>query len=207
MIKKYTLIFLWIIHISAIIGVSLGFDDFFFPKSWGSMLYVFLMLILWFPINNLKYALFFLVCFATGIGVEWIGVHTGSLFGSYYYLENLGYKLDGVPYLIGVNWGILVFITHSISKGFSKSKYIIATLGSALMVFLDYFLEQMCEHAGFWKFADGAGWYNYLCWFIVAWVLHYVAFQIKLEGDKKTSYHLYFVQLIFAFSIWMIISI
>lgn len=206
MIKKFSIIFLWVIHISGIIGIYLGYEDFFFPKSGGTLLYILLLLVLWFPLKDLKFCLLFLGCAAAGIGVEWIGVHTGKLFGEYHYLDNMGYGLDGVPYLIGVNWAVLVFITHSMAQIILKSKYIVATVGAGLMVFIDFFLEQICEYAGFWTFSNGAGFYNYICWFIIAWFLHLVAFEVKLKGDAKIASHLYIVQIIFALSIWIIIS-
>jgi uncharacterized membrane protein len=207
MIKKFCIIFLWVIHVSGIIGIYLGHDDFFFPKSGGTILYILLLLVLWFPVKEIKSWLLFVGCAATGIVAEWIGVHTGKLFGEYHYLDNMGYDLDGVPYLIGVNWAVLVFITHSMAQVVFKSKYLVATAGAGLMVFIDYFLEQMCEYAGFWTFDNGAGFYNYLCWFIIAWFLHLAAFEVKLKGDPKIAAHLYIVQLIFALSIWIIISI
>jgi putative membrane protein len=38
------------------------------------------------------------------------------------------------------------------------------------MVLLDVFLEQICDYAGFWSFEQGAGWFNYLCWFVITYV-------------------------------------
>ena len=143
----------------------------------------------------------------TGIGVEWIGVHTGSLFGDYYYGKNFGPKLDGIPLLIGVNWALLTFTTHVIAKSIFKSPIAIIATGAALMVGVDYFLEQICDFAGFWHFEGGADWFNYLCWFIIAAALHAVSLQFKLRGNKLISYHLYGVQLFFAISLWIIITI
>ncbi|GAL75923.1 conserved protein [Nonlabens ulvanivorans] len=149
----------------------------------------------------------FALCFIVGMIVEWLGVHTGSLFGDYFYGDNLGPKLDGIPYLIGVNWAILAFISHSISQSYIKN--ITAQIFSAagLMVILDFFLEHICDYAGYWHFNGGAGWWNYICWFIVASILHAVLAHYKLKGDRNTSLHLYTAQLIFALGLWIIISI
>lgn len=201
------LVFLWIVHVSALIGIVLGYEDFFLPKSPFTLVYLFFLLVLFFNVDSQKKVLLFLTFMATGIGVEWIGVHTGSLFGDYYYGKNFGSKLDGIPWLIGVNWAILTFITHVIAKNFLNNKVSIIIAGAFLMVLLDYFLEQICDFAGFWHFNGGAGWFNYLCWFVIAAALHAIALKFKLKGDKLISYHLYGVQLFFAITLWIIITI
>lgn len=206
--KKYLIIFLWVIHISALIGLALGYKEFFLEKSPFTLLYLALILALFYPVNSLKKVALFGLCFVVGMGVEWIGVHTGALFGNYYYGENIGPKLDGIPYLIGSNWGILAFTSHTISTTYLKNKTAQIFTGAALMVLLDFFLEQICDYAGYWHFEGGiAGWWNYVCWFIVAAMLHTVLAHYKLQGDRNTSLHLYIVQLLFAAGLWIIITI
>jgi putative membrane protein len=205
--KLGALIFLWIVHIAALIGIALGYEDFFLPKSPFTLLYLLFLLIFFFKIDSQKTVLLFALFMVTGIAVEWIGVHTGSLFGDYYYGKNFGPKMDGIPILIGVNWGILTFTTHVIAKKFLSSRIAIIALGAFLMVGLDYFLEQICDFSGFWHFNGGAGWFNYICWFVVAAILHAIALQFKLNGSKLISYHLYSVQLFFTIGLWIIITI
>ena len=43
---------------------------------------------------------------------EWIGVNYGWLFGSYVYGESLGFKIGGVPLLIGANWLLLALVCY-----------------------------------------------------------------------------------------------
>lgn len=205
--KNALLLFLWIVHISALIGLALGYEDFFLGKSPFTMLLLAGLLIYYFPITDPKKILLFLSVTSIGIAVEWIGVHTGWLFGTYSYGNNFGPKLDGIPYLIGVNWAILTFCTHILSKRFLSNRWIIAGFGAALMVILDIFLEQICDYAGFWSFENGAGWFNYLCWFVIAYLLHLIAYSFNLKGDFKVCAHLYIVQLIFAAILWIIITI
>jgi putative membrane protein len=205
--KNALVIFIWVVHISALIGIAIGYEDFFLNKSPFTMLLLLGLLIAYFPILKPKPILLFLVFMATGIGTEWVGVHTGWLFGDYAYTENFGPKLDEIPYLIGVSWALLTFCTHSMSSRFFKNKWIIALSGALLMVVLDVFLEQISDYAGFWSFEQGgAGWFNYACWFIIAYALHLIAFTANLQGDFKISTHLYTVQLIFAATLWIIIS-
>lgn len=205
--RTAVLIFLWIIHLSALIGITLGYEDFFLPKSPFTILYLLVLLLVFFKVDSQKKILLFLLFMSIGMAVEWIGIHTGNLFGAYYYGINFGPKLDGVPWLIGVNWAILTFITHVIARNFLKNPVAIITSAAALMVGMDFFLEQICDFAGFWHFNGGAGWFNYLCWFIIAAALHAVALKFKLNGNRLISYHLYGVQLFFAIGLWIIITI
>lgn len=204
---RIAIVFLWVLHLAALIGIAIGYEDFFLPKSPFTIMYLLFFLIFFFKIDSPNKLLLFMAFMITGIGVEWIGVHTGSLFGDYYYGKNFGPKLDGIPLLIGVNWALLAFTTHVIAKSIFKSPIAIIATGAALMVGFDYFLEQICDFAGFWHFEGGAGWFNYLCWFIIAAALHAVSLQFKLRGNKLVSYHLYGVQLFFAISLWIIITI
>lgn len=70
--------------------------------------------------------------------VELIGVNTGLLFGTYQYGENLGIKVFGVPFLIGINWGVITFLTANIANRFIKNKWLVILCGSILMVALDF---------------------------------------------------------------------
>ncbi|WP_124980009.1 carotenoid biosynthesis protein [Nonlabens xiamenensis] len=203
--KQAAIVFLWIIHIAALIGIGLGYASFFLPKSPFTMLYLWLVLIFFFPFKELKTWILFMVFMAVGMIVEWLGVHTGWLFGQYVYGESFGWKLDGIPWLIGVNWAILTFCCHIIAKKIINSSYGAMALGATFMVLLDFFLEQICDYAGFWHFAGGAGWFNYICWWIIGFALQAVASRWELKGDFNTCLHLYVVQLIFALGLWIII--
>ena len=74
---------------------------------------------------------------------EIIGVNSGLLFGSYYYGENLGISVFGVPLVIGLNWVVLTISCGNVSYYiFSKNKIFSILLGSFLMLFLDVIMEQ-----------------------------------------------------------------
>lgn len=200
--KLAALVFLWVIHISAVVGVFLGYESFFLPKSPFTLLYILVLLISFYPVGTRKTAPLFALCFIVGMGSEWIGVHTGLLFGNYTYGVNFGPRVFGVPLFIGFNWGVLTFITHAIAKSVSDNKKAIVLMAASLMVFLDFFLEQISAFAGFWSFVGGVGWYNYVCWFIIACLLHVIMLGQKLEGDRSLSLNIYSVQLVFAAAIW-----
>ncbi len=206
MIKKAALIFLWVVHISALIGIALCQADFFLPKSPFTLMYILILCIAFIPVLTRRTWLLFSLFFMTGYVAEWIGVHTGFLFGDYYYGKNFGPKIDEIPILIGVNWAVLTTISHIIIHKITSNLYLKAVLGASLMVLLDFFLEQICDFAGFWHFEGGAGWFNYVCWWIIAFILHLLAGKFKLQGDFKTALHIYSVQLIFTAALWIIIT-
>jgi putative membrane protein len=208
MIKKAALIFMWIIHLSGLIGIALGYEDFFLPKSPFTLVYLFFITILFIPVDSKKSVLLFSSFFVTGFVVEWIGVNTGILFGDYYYGKNFGPKIGGIPILIGANWAVLTLTSHVIASKLVDSIVWKAAIGAGLMIFIDFFLERICDYAGYWHFTGGlAGWYNYVCWYVVAFGLHLMAGFFKLQGDHKIALHIYSVQLIFSLLLWIIIMI
>jgi putative membrane protein len=196
--KTIVIIALWVFHFSALIGVTLGFKDWFISKTPLTLTLMFISLIIYYPIREFKYWALVVLLFGCGFLVEWIGVHYGFLFGDYHYGNNLGIKADGIPLMIGVNWAILVLITGVISTAFSRKIAVRVIVGSALMVFLDYFMETSAPIFDFWIWDIGhAPLQNYIAWFGVAIVLQ-LFFQIsKINGDLTISLHLYAAQLIF----------
>ena len=65
-----------------------------------------------------------LLIFFIGMLAEGLGVNYGLIFGKYDYGNNLGFKLFGVPFLIGINWIMLTIISGSIASLLFKNKNI-----------------------------------------------------------------------------------
>ncbi len=129
---------------------------------------------------------------------EWIGVHGGYLFGTYSYGDSLGLKVGGVPILIGLSWASLVLITGVCSNHLSENKTVRMLIGAALMVSLDFFIEASAPIFDFWTFADNvAPLRNYLAWFALGLVLHFVFQRSQLTGSKRFSVHVALAQFLF----------
>jgi putative membrane protein len=94
--------------------------DLFLPMSFMNLLLSFVIMILSRKTNKLYFVLSLSLTFLVGMTAEWIGIHTGYLFGEYYYGENLGTKMDGVPLIIGINWGILSVCSCNVTSIFIK---------------------------------------------------------------------------------------
>ncbi len=200
---KVIVFVIWLFQISGIIGVTMGFQDWFIPKT-PLLLCINGMMTLFYlaPLNRGKIVSLFLTFFG-GMIVEWIGVHHDFLFGAYYYGENLGPKIYGVPWLIGLNWMVLVLITNSIGRRFFRKIWQVALVGASLMVFLDFFIEKSAPPFDFWIWENGdAPLRNYVSWFLIAFALQWGTGALTWAKENTSSlvkpdWHLYFSQIVF----------
>ncbi len=196
--RLFSIFIIWIFQVSAIIGISIGHYDWFISKTWLNLIITAVLLVVNFPIDNFKKVIVILVIFALSLLVEWIGVHFGFLFGVYEYGKNLGLKIDGVPILIGVNWSVLILSTAAIADKCVNPILSKVLLGALLMVFIDFFIETSAPPFDFWIWASGAApLRNYIAWFVVSLILHYLYHRTKMKGDFSFSFHLYAAQLLF----------
>lgn len=137
--------------------------------------------------------------FWTGIFVEFLGVNYGLLFGEYLYGRNLGPKLFGVPFLIGMNWVILTTISGSISNQICKGRKIPSILlGSLLMLFIDFFIEPVAPTLDFWEFKGSiVPLSNYSGWFVTG-LLTQSFYQLLFKyKELKFSVNLYIAIFVF----------
>lgn len=197
--KRNGAIFLvWLFHVSAIIGIALGHFEWFISKTPLNLLLIGILVIVAYPVNTEKAIRASVSFYIIGMTVEWIGVHYEYLFGPYSYGENLGPKLDGVPWLIGVNWMVLTLVTAAISDKLFDYWSLKILSGALLMVFLDVFIEQVAPLLDFWSFSSAeVPLRNYLAWFLISVFLHYIYQRTRLQGDFTLSLHIYLAQLTF----------
>ncbi|MGB3618583.1 MAG: carotenoid biosynthesis protein [Catalinimonas sp.] len=110
--------------------------------------------------------------FAAGWSVEWLGVHTGWIFGDYAYGGTLGLKVDGIPLMIGVNWFILVYAVGTLLHRLPWPNVARAALGATVMTALDVLIEPTAIAYDYWAWAGGAvPLRNYVGWWAVAFAL------------------------------------
>ena len=189
---------IWLFHISAIIGISLGNLNWFIEKTPINLGLSFFLFLLVYPINNLKKLVALVLFFSGGMFAEWLGVNHQILFGEYTYGHNFGPKLDGVPYLIGTYWALLTFITASILD-YTTLPFRLKIIGAAgLMVLLDFFMEKSAPVFDFWYFEGGMPTLeNYWTWFLLGIVFQIILKAFKIKGNKIFSLNLYVAQLCF----------
>lgn len=193
-----------IFYTVGIIGLFLPvYRDSFLKLSFFNLLLSFVVLIAGRKTQKKSFLLFLLICFMTGIGAEWVGVHTGLLFGDYVYGANLGFKLDDIPLIIGVNWGLLSVgactVVAYFMAGNSGWKLFLKTLCSALlMMALDVLIEPVAIDSDFWSWNSAAiPVFNYVCWFLIAFPLHFVYFKWKLDEQNPVAIALFMILVLF----------
>ncbi|MEL6124616.1 MAG: carotenoid biosynthesis protein, partial [Bacteroidota bacterium] len=188
----------WLFIASAMIGIQFGYVEWFIPKTPLNLLLGAALLFWNLPMANPRTISLWAFAFTIGLGMEIIGVHTGAIFGTYYYGDNLGIKFLGVPILIGVNWAVLTFITAAISQHVTRSYPTSAIMAAGLMVGLDILLEVLAGPFDFWYWADDiVPFQNYLAWFLIALFLQLIVqYFIKIR-DHRYALHLFASQVVF----------
>lgn len=198
---------IWLFTISALIGIYIGYLDWFIPKTPINLLLGAVLLFLIFPINTSKKITVWLIAFSIGMLVEILGVQTGTIFGEYNYGNNLGAKLLGVPYLIGINWAVLTFTTAAISNRLSNNFLSSICIGAGLMVGLDLLMEPLAAIFDFWYFKDGIiPIQNYVAWFLIALLLQYIFQKTITTKSVNFAAHLFFSQIVFFASCNLMLS-
>jgi len=189
---------LWLFHVSGIIGISIGYQDWFASRTGLNLVIMFIALIAFYPMDSIKKWILFFTFGVLGILVEYLGVTFGLFFGDYVYGSNFGPKILGVPLLIGVNWAMLTFICGSVANKLSDNVFLKSLLGTFMMLFLDLFMEKVAPIFDFWEFTGGyAPIDNYIAWGVISFIFHLIFHLFKVKGNFLISFHLYMVQLVF----------
>jgi putative membrane protein len=172
--------------------------DYFLGLTPLNLLLSFVILVIASTQKDQKFLFFLLLCFATGLIVEWIGVNTGWLFGNYYYGNNLGYKLGGVPILIGINWALLVVCSSSLIFKLPLSNFYKAITAAILMTGLDFLMEPVAIKSDFWFWiGKDIPLFNYICWFLISFVLQMINFYYKIANSNKVHNALFIILVLF----------
>lgn len=207
-------------HVSGAIGILFTDHKDWFIRNTSLNLLLMAVLLFWNqPEKNKAFLGFMLISFLTGMGAEMIGVNTGRLFGHYHYGEVMGAKFNGVPWLIGVNWFLLMFCAGVVmtklhvwikvqyeAAGISMTPVIeklsLVFDGASIALFFDWVMEPVAVKLGFWEWKDGIiPYYNYLCWFFISMFLLWVFSKLKFNRDNHFALDLLIIQVLFFLSI------
>lgn len=186
-------------HLAGAVGIIFGLDELFAKLTPFNLLTMFGLLIWTLPARTSKVLVFFLVASITGLACEMIGVQTGALFGNYAYSDILGWKFNGVPVLIGINWFIVVYasgmlalqLRHLISVYIPipgkaiYSKWIGLSViidGALIATIFDWIMEPAAVKLGFWSWGGGQiPMLNYFTWFLVSILILFLFSRLKLK--------------------------
>ncbi len=188
---------IWLFHVSGIIGIIYSDASWFIKATPLNLMLSFILLLLNIE-RSKKTILLVLLCFFVGMLAEIIGVKYGFIFGKYTYGKALGPKFMEVPFMMGIVWCILVFITGFIVQLFFETTWARIIVGIGLMLFLDLVMEPVAPILDFWTFESGlASFNNYIGWAVIAFPLQFTFHKAKLHIDGSFAFHLYFLQFLF----------
>lgn len=172
--------------------------EYFASLSGWNLYLTFLLFLLSFSKIEVKLIYFFILCFVVGMSFEWLGVHTGIVFGDYKYGNNLGVKLFDVPIAIGINWIILTVSSANIAHLLFNNSLLKAFTGTSIMVGLDFLIEQIAPKLDFWYWENNTiPTYNYITWFGVGFFLQLVYFRYKLVETNIFTLVLFITLVVF----------
>ena len=188
---------IWLFHVSGILGIIYGNSEWFISATPLILSINFALLLI--NCNGHKWFFHMVILgFLTGMITEILGVQKGWIFGDYKYGNALGYKILGVPMLIGVNWALLTIITAAIAQQFYENLFMRIVIGVCLMILLDLLIEPIAPVLDFWAFEGGnAPLQNYIGWTAVAIFLQSIFHYFRIEVKGWFPNQLYILQIIF----------
>ncbi len=206
----------------AIFFHTIGFIGMFFSPAFFTaatlfnLILMFALLLYTQRIINLAFVAFMVICFVTGISVEIIGTSTGYLFGEYAYGKTLGPTVKNVPWVIGINWIIIIYCSGiAVNMWLEKLSAKLQTVtgapspalryfsvisdGAMLAVFFDWVMEPAAIKLGYWQWLDNGAipTYNYLCWFIISLALVSVFTFLNFEKRNIFAVNLLLIMMMF----------
>jgi putative membrane protein len=136
--------------------------------------------------------------------VEWVGVHSGLIFGTYYYGDALGVSILDIPLMIGVNWLILTLSISAILERWQLPIPAASLIGGAVLTLIDLLIEPNAPKLDFWYWPNGypAVW-NSAGWFITSVSLVFVLQIFRLKYENPVALPLFLMQIAF-FSILLL---
>ncbi|MCH2045193.1 MAG: carotenoid biosynthesis protein [Saprospiraceae bacterium] len=203
---KFLGIYLSIVYLVGIVGILLPIHEDFILLTPLNLLFSLFIVLLVHPTWDKQIIIALMVAYSTGFGVELAGVQSGIIFGEYQYGATLGPKILGTPFMIGVNWVMLVYASSAIvNRHFAKIPLVLkAAIGASLMVFLDLFIEPVAIQQDFWSWGEAgynsfivAPLQNYIVWWIVAFGLVLFTLISTRSFHNKIAELLYLLQLVF----------
>lgn len=203
------IIILVIFHQVGVIGLHLeSTRELFISLVPGNLILSGIILGIFHRTWSTSFGILALVIFWAGYLVELVGVKTGIIFGAYSYDTALGFKIGGVPPLIGLNWLLLVYSTGIIARKALSNIWLRAAMGAGLMVILDLLIEPMAVRFDFWTWSEGEiPVQNFVAWFLTAAMMQigFQYFQKDEEIDNPIAYPFYLVQVAF-FAVFFLVD-
>jgi len=188
-------------HLTGFVGLAFAEDKSFYLKYTPLTLLLTAGLLGAFqPDRNWGFWLFVIQVFLLGFTAEFVGVHTGALFGSYKYGATLGPQYVEVPWLIGLNWVIVTYCAGMLTSYLPLPTLFRVLVGAALMVGFDLCLEPVASTYDFWRWTgDVIPLRNFRDWFLLSLVMQLLFQRSSFIKRNPLVPLVYLVQLFFFF--------
>jgi bisanhydrobacterioruberin hydratase len=188
-VERVVKIIIILMHLAGFIGLQYPDSQSFFKLLVPFHLLTSLALVFMYHEHWHRSALlFFVVAYCAGFVVEWLGVHTGVIFGQYLYGDTLGFKLWKIPVVIGVNWLTLIYCAGVVVSDWVDTIWSKAFVAAALVVGLDVLIEPVAMRLDFWGWtASSVPFQNYVAWYIVALGLLLLFYRLPFQKKNKLA--------------------
>ena len=196
----YAIIFIYLYFIAGIIWHSWSLTRGLMLQITPYGLFFASILVLYPCINEKKKKLliWIIITYTTTFILEVIGVKTGIIFGEYSYGFVLGPKFFDVPFIIGLNWVVVILGAIIISKMFSKNFLLSALIAGLLAVIFDLALEPVAFKFGYWFWQwNIIPLQNYIAWFLISFLSAVFFNLLKVELNSTLPKHYFYAQVIF----------
>ena len=153
--------------------------------------------------ERLRLALWGVGIIVASFGIEWLGVRTGKIFGSYVYGRTLWPSIDGVPISIGGAWFVMLTASMAVAqtitpKSVATNLVKLACCVALLMVCFDLLLEPAAVKLNYWIWVNNhIPLQNYLAWFGLSFIFTVIGLRVGLfhRSLPRIAFHFYFAQL------------
>lgn len=198
-LKAFAILWITMVHFFGIFGVYF-FPDWFLPVTPLIILTSAIVVFLRYEKYRHSRLIAFVTIVVLAFFIEVYGVNTGKLFGTYTYGDNLGWKLFGVPLIIGVNWAALLMVAQQIAThyiGIGNRFFSAVTVGLIMTAF-DLLLEVLAPQFDFWSFTNliYAPIENFFAWYIVSFCFGLYTFS-HFRNQNNTAILYGIAQLVF----------
>ncbi len=138
------------------------------------------------------------IVIVAGFGIEAAGRHTGLIFGSSSFGNSLGWKLFDTPLIIGVNWLLLVYITHVAVRQIGIERPWIELTAAAIITALDYLMEPVAIRYDLWHWENNIiPVQNFFAWFYISFFMQLFFNQMKPVKENQVAIPLLVLQIVF----------
>ena len=151
-----------------------------------------------------KFAIVSTCVIAGSFGIEWLGVRTGEIFGSYMYGQTLRPSIGDVPISIGCAWFVMLIASTAVAQKIAPkalaegSRFKLAFSVALLMVCFDLLMEPAAVKLDYWTWMNNRPpLQNYLMWFGLSFIFAVIGLQTGVfrRPLPRIAVHFYFAQL------------